>query len=161
MSKRKWMVGSVLAGTLVAASAVGLVQAHGFEGCRYGRGPEAAMFGLPGGHGDRILHEIDRLGLSDEQREQAWAVNDEQRAAARKLRWELREGLQGLRDSALNEAYDPAQVQALAKAQADLMARLIVLRAEGFHRLYALLTPEQQAQLKEWREKRPEHTERF
>jgi Spy/CpxP family protein refolding chaperone len=90
-----------------------------------------------------MLHMLERLEVTDEQREKIWAVMDKNRRA---LRQAMRAG-----------PYDAALVRQLADRQGQLKADMIVLGAQGRQEIRALLTPEQQERFKEMKKHRRGH----
>ena len=129
-------------------------------GPAFGYGPKPAMVGhrhggrFFGGGPEHIERMAERLGLNQEQREAIRTVVDEARPKFRSIRDSLSEGRTQLHDIAFSGNYDEGQARTLADAQAARMADLIVLRTEVMSRAYAILTPEQQEQLKARMEQR-------
>lgn len=99
--------------------------------------PHAAM---------RMLQGLD---LSDSQKAQIKALLDAQREQSRKDMQQMRQERRALHTIALSDHYDASAVAAeadkLAHAEADMAQQM----TETMHKIYALLTPEQQARLKE------------
>ena len=89
-----------------------------------------------------------RLDLSEEQRAQVEQIVTERRTATQKGTGG--ENHKALQELAISTVYDPQRVQ----VQARLHAERIVARTETFHRVYQVLTPEQQAKLAELRSAR-------
>jgi Spy/CpxP family protein refolding chaperone len=156
MKRRNLLTGAVLGVSLFGLAAVGTVIARPHGGvCDFGLGASAAALGGDWGHGGHRLHRLLRgLDLTEAQRDQVFQIMHQQMPAAREKMKALREGRQALRDAAMGQAYDAQQVRALADAQAKHLSDLIVMRTETFNKVYALLTPEQQAKVAEWKEQR-------
>ena len=103
------------------------------------------------GHGDRFLRGLD---LSDEQRDRIFEIRH---AAAPKMREQakvLRESRGEFATLALSADYDEAKVRALADRNAQAMSEMAQLRARSLNEIYTVLTPEQQAKLKERQSRR-------
>lgn len=164
MNKRNLIIAGTLATGLVAAAAAGAVNAYGRGGFGPGAGGPAGMacdglgfggpdFAGPGRGGMGRLHGLMRgLDLTDDQRDKIFDIMYAQVPAARDKMKELRKGHDALHAATTAQAYDAAKVRELANAQAKLMADLIVTRTETFNKAYALLTPEQQKKVAEFKE---------
>ena len=148
------VIGSLLAGTVLAASSVGIANARPDRDCAQRDGVEPmALHKQAKGKApfERMLRGLD---LSAEQRAQVEQIVAERRTATQNARGAGRENHKALHELATSTAYDPQRAQALADAQARLHADRIVARTETFHRVYQVLTPEQQAKLAELRSAR-------
>lgn len=159
MSK-KAVVSTLVAGLLVALVAVGSVSAFQ-RGGGCGMGPmgkhAAAGYGMPMGMGDRMmpmLRMMEKLNVTDEQRDKIWAVMDKNRSAVREHITEMMQNRKALRAVVEAEPFDATLVRKLADSQGRAKADMIVLRARGRQEIKALLTPEQQAQFKALQERR-------
>ena len=135
MKKRNWVIGSVLAGTLLTA---GVVYAGG--GCG---GPGSGHGGSEGGRGGDMKHLVERLDLNKEQRQSVWKIMDEQRDKMRDKRGDMFDIHKALREAATADNYDAAKVRQLADSKAKLMADMLVERTETMNRIRKLLTAEQ------------------
>ncbi|MGE5205367.1 MAG: Spy/CpxP family protein refolding chaperone, partial [Chlamydiota bacterium] len=60
-----------------------------------------------------------------------------------------------------NGQFDQAQVQAIANQQGQTLANLIVARQELQSKIYALLTPDQQAKFNQMQQRRLEHMQKW
>jgi Spy/CpxP family protein refolding chaperone len=91
------------------------------------------------------MHRMERvateLQLTDAQKEFARTLFQENRAAARPIAQELRQGRQQM--AAAVKANNEAEITRLANQQAQLTAQLNALRAKSMAKFYAQLTPEQ------------------
>lgn len=107
-------------------------------------------------HGEkRGLHGIfKKLNLSEQQRDQLFEIRHSQRPALREKMKELRKSRGALRELALAETYDAAQVKKAADEQARIQADLTMMRTETMHKMMEILTPEQKQQLAELRSQR-------
>jgi len=156
MKKRNVFLSSILAVAVLGLLAAGVGNARPYgerDHERHHSGGE--HHGMQRG-GD-LRHLLKRLDLSEEQRDQIFELKHAQRPAMRDKVKELRQGRSALRAAAMAKDYDARQVRQLADAQAKLIADLMVMRTETFHRIYGLLTPEQQQKLAEWKDKRRGH----
>ena len=144
-----------LAVALVAVP--GLIFAQGFSGGP-GRGGPGGMHGP--GNLDFLLGFVgDVIGLSDEQRAQIEAILDEGRPAIQELREQAREAGQQFRDSQQPGQFDEDAVRAFAGTQAQLRTDIMVETMRLKSQVFSVLTPEQQTQLQEMRERRQERCE--
>ncbi len=114
--------------------------------------------GMRGGFGGRFA---EKLNLTDAQKEQMKQIAARYRESARALREQRREGRERdgfgqLTDGTFNEA----AVRAAAQARANARVEREVMHARMMSEMFALLTPEQKAQLaaerQQWEQKRQE-----
>lgn len=107
-----------------------------------------------GGPMGRIKHMIHHLDLSDEQRDQVYAVMDEARPKFRGLMDEMREQRKSFRDLAIADEFDPKDAEAAAEAQSELMKQMMLTGAQVKADIFEILTPEQREEVKERMQKR-------
>ncbi len=119
-------------GPQAEAGAIGCRQQ---AGCRQG--------GDPAQHVERMAAE---LGLSDSQRQQIEAIMTAQQEQDAPLIEKIAAGKLQLWETTRTGAMDEAAVAELAAAQAKLMSEMMVSRLRVKSQIFALLTPEQQAQ---------------
>lgn len=86
------------------------------------------------------------LNLSDAQKEQAKAIFSASREANRALEQQMRDARQALNTAVKNGATD-AQIDQLAVPIGPLSSQLAAAQAKTFAKFYAILTPEQKAQV--------------
>jgi protein CpxP len=102
----------------------------------------------------RMMHALKEVGVTDAQKEQIRGIMREQRPQLQPLRKQMVQERRALRDvvqtSPLNESAIRTQAARVAQVQADLA----VQRAQVASRVRAVLTPEQQAKLKEMQAQR-------
>lgn len=149
------ILGSLLAGTLIAAAATGIAQARPDGDCMM-KGGHMERMAWHKGHKDGAPfgHMLNRLDLNEAQQAEVKRIMEESRDAALQQRQVMRDNRKALHELATTNAYDPSRVRTLADAQAQLQADMIVARAETMHRVHQVLTPEQQAQWNTLREQR-------
>lgn len=136
MKKRNWIIGSVLAGTLLTA---GAVYAGGGCGGGSGFGPG----GFEGGRGGNMMHMVEQLDLTKEQRQAIWKIMDEQRDKMRNKRDDMFDLHKALREAATTDNYDATKVRQLADTKAKMMSDMIVERTETMNRIRKVLDAEQ------------------
>lgn len=145
---------TIAAAALTAATLfAGTAQAAPPAGCDgSGMGPRAAGFHHGGPKGlaalERIEAKLERLDLSDEQREQVRGVIDAARPEFRKIADGLRANRKEMRGAMHSETFDEQAVRRIADRQGDLVADMIVLRGKVKSQVSALLTEEQRQQLR-------------
>jgi Spy/CpxP family protein refolding chaperone len=150
---------AVVAVVLVLAAASPVLAQWGHGGRGWGRGDG---FGMRGGGdaGPGFLGMLDRmgerLGITAEQRAQIESIVEESRPAIRELRQEIREARQEHRGICADGSFDEAAVRAFAEAQGQRHADLMVAKARKRSRVMAVLTAEQQHQLRDLCESRRE-----
>jgi len=93
-----------------------------------------------------------KLNLTDEQKTQMKAIMEKEHPAMKPLFQQQHQIDQQLRQYVEGQ-FDEAKVQALAAQKAQIQAQLTVAETRVHNQLYALLTPEQQSQLKEMESK--------
>ena len=133
---------AALAAVSTLALAVPSVQAH------QGQGPRGEMRGEGGG---RLFRGLD---LTQEQRDQARKIFQEQAPAMRDRMEAAHKARQELRAMSLSPNFDSNRARELAEAAAKAQAEAAVIRAEGMSKMFALLTPDQRAKLEERRQHR-------
>jgi len=101
-----------------------------------------------GREGHQIAFYAKTLGISDEQKAQMKAVMQKERATMKPLMRQVHQMDQQLQQYA-EGAYDAAKVQSLVAQQAQTLVQLKVEETRIHNELYQLLTPDQQAKLKE------------
>jgi Spy/CpxP family protein refolding chaperone len=84
-----------------------------------------------------------KLNLTDAQKAQAKTINQQAKTAAEPLREQLQQNRQSL--AAAVKSNDAAQIQSLSAAQGALQGQILAIRATARAKLYAILTPDQQA----------------
>lgn len=156
MKKRNIVLTTVLAGSVLTLAATGVVTANPRGDCGHGfAAPHGAMFHGGGRHGHGMGLLTRRLNLTQAQRDKIFQIRYAAQPTVRDKMKELRQARLALRDAAMSDTYDAGQVHKLAQAQANVMADLIAMRTETRNRIYHVLTPEQQAQVKQWQQNGP------
>lgn len=141
MKKRNWIIGSILAGTIGIA---GVAHACGGPGGHF-----------RGGHsGDRMMHVMQTLDLTKEQREAIRNIKNESRDQMEVKRDEMFEIRKALHEQGSAETYDAAKVRQLADAKAKIMADMTVQRIKTMHQIRKELTAEQLEELDEIKDRR-------
>lgn len=103
---------------------------------------------MPGGE-DAMPHFIHRLNLDEAQQDVVFKIVHEQAPAMREKRKALHQAQKALREMTMSPQYDDAKAKKLAESIADQTGMIALLKAQNFNRIYALLTNEQQEQLKQ------------
>jgi Spy/CpxP family protein refolding chaperone len=106
---------------------------------------------------------LEKLNLTDAQKEQVRSIMSEERAKMKPLKDKLKEGRKEMRAATKDGAFDEAQVRSIAGKQASTITEMIVIRQRIKTRIYKILTPEQRAQAQQlreaWKEKHKEQME--
>lgn len=130
-SFRHFIAGAVLAvGALTTVAAA----AHGFRG-----GPSGDLQG-------RIDHMARELNLTDGQTTRIKAIADADAPKLKALRDQIREHRQSLRDK-LKSGFDEATAREESEAIGKLVSQAAFLGSQMKSEMYAVLTPEQKAEL--------------
>ncbi len=119
---------------------------HGHQRGHVGFGP--GMGGMQGGEhlSGRMLRGLD---LTDEQRDRVFAIQHANAPAMRDQAKVLRGARSEFAKLALSGEYDEAKVKEIADRNAQAISAMAQLRAKSMNEIYRVLTPEQQAQVKE------------
>jgi protein CpxP len=156
MKKRNIVLTTVLAGSVLTLAATGIVTAGPRGDCGHGFAtPRSAMFHGGGRHGHDMGLLARGLDLTQAQRDKIFQIRYDARPAMRDKMKQLRQARLALRDAATSDTYNAEQVHKLAQTQANVMTDLIAMRTETRNRIYHVLTPEQQAQVKQWQQNGP------
>ncbi len=147
-------IGAVLIAIVLVAIGTVFVFAQKADGDhgRFGHGHHHGGFG----------HFAEKLNLTDAQKTQFKQIRDTSKTTVQPLVANLKSIHQQLEAATANGKFDEAQVQNLAAQQANIMAQLTVEKERVKSQMYAVLTPEQQAQAKALKEQMKEKfKERF
>lgn len=146
---RKRILGALAAVTLtvvVAATAAALIG-----------GPLHAQrrgFGGPGVRGGTL--PLWTVELTDGQQAQVEQIREAAREAAASVRDEMREARQALGEAVRAGVVDESRIRSLAARVASFEADALVRQAHAYADTWEILTPEQQDQVREMRERRSE-----
>ena len=161
-NSKKIIGGLALAGTMMLTGIVGFAQqatiqtpgAQQHE--RHGRGGKD-MRGMRGGFLGRFAQN---LNLTDAQKEQMQQIAARHRESTKALRQQTHEKRGGDFGALNGGAFDEATVRAAAQARANAHVEMEVAHARMMSEMYAVLTPEQKAQIatqrQQWEQKRQE-----
>lgn len=139
MKKRNLIISTVLATSILSVGAIGVASACG--------GPGGGFGGK--GHGNKMMHVVEKLDLSKEQRTSIWKIMDQQKDTMRANREEMYSIHTALRDAAGSDNYDEDKVRELANKKASMMSDMIVQRTQSMNQIQKLLTQEQQVKFNE------------
>lgn len=140
----------LLLATCIAASLPLAAHAMGpSASCGGAAGHEEPGFGGPEGHGAPPF--LGKLKLTEAQRDQLFKNMHEQAPLMREKFKEARKAREALRSLTFSSQYDETKVAALAESEAQAMAELAKMRANGAHQMYQLLTPEQRKQMEDFK----------
>jgi len=92
-----------------------------------------------------------KLDLTADQKTQIKTILQQARTAALPVRTQMQQNRQAL--TAAVKANNTAQIQTLAAAQGSLQGQIVAIRTGAEAKLYALLTPDQQASYTQMQEK--------
>lgn len=130
----------------VAAAAL-LITGTIFVFAQKSRNHEHKGFG-PGGYGHAAMF-LRGLDLSVEQKAKVKDILDSSKTTVEPLMEQMRANHETLRSLGIADRFDQAQVEAIAAAQSNVMAQLIVEREKTKAQIFAILTDEQKAKAAE------------
>jgi Spy/CpxP family protein refolding chaperone len=148
---------AIAAAVVIAAPGAVLAQGPPGGGGAWGHGPHGGGFdGGPGdglGIFDRMLPRLaDSLGLTDDQLTRIQTILDDARPEIEDLAAQLRAGREAYREAHDDPAsFDEGAFRSHAAEQAQIRIDLMVLTHSTRAKAFAVLTPEQLAQLEEMR----------
>ena len=99
-----------------------------------------------------LLHLGEELGLSDQQKTEITAILEAARPQMEELRDRLQEGREQWRENFDPASFDEEEARNFAESQAAIHAELMVLGMKTRAQVFAVLTPEQQEQMRSFRE---------
>ena len=108
----------------------------------------------PGMMGDYGLGQISRLDLSDQQRDQINKLSDQLRRKHWDIMGKMMDERSKLRDLYAEDKPDAEKVGAVYDEIAKLQKEMVQTRIETGNKIQDVLTPQQQEQLKTWRQGR-------
>lgn len=146
---------NTIALALALSAAVSHAHAHGACPGMMGNGQGPGMGpGMVGnGHGPGMMGAMSQLGnlnLSDEQRSQITQIQDQVRKQHMDLMGRMREEATKLQNMMAAESPDPTAVGKQQMRVADIHRQMLESDIAGRNRIYALLTPEQIQQLRNY-----------
>ncbi len=150
MTRKRIVIGLAALLLVVGAAAVG--QSLAANGRHWRRGDFLNR---------RIAHLTRALDLTDAQQQQVKSLVDAQRPALKGLMQQMASQRAQMLAATQNGQFDPAKVQAIASQQGQTLANLIVARQELQSKIYALLTPDQQAKFNQMQQRRLEHMQKW
>jgi periplasmic protein CpxP/Spy len=155
---KKIVSGLVLAGTLALTGIVGFAQqetgqeqGRGNRAERHWREGDKGRHGMRGGFGGRFF---EKLNLTDAQKAQVEQIAARYRESGKALRQQNRENRGGEFDAFKDGAFNESAFRAAAQARANARVEMEVQHARMMSEIYAVLTPEQKAQLAAERQQR-------
>jgi len=155
MKPNKLLIGSIFA---TAVTALGAGAAYAAPG------PQCTGFGASGPGAHHMMRTNDRgaaprhfrlLDLTQAQRNSIFDIKYQSMPTMRQHYQQMRDTRLALREASAGANYDAAKVRSLADKLGKLQADIAALRAADQHKIYAVLTPQQQAQLQKMRNLRP------
>ncbi|HZS46662.1 MAG TPA: Spy/CpxP family protein refolding chaperone [Blastocatellia bacterium] len=154
MSKR--VIGYISGFALVIALVFGVVLAQNGQSNNPQQHPGKAGKGRFGKGHRGMGMAFRQLNLTDQQKAQIKDIFQNQRASNKPLFDQLKTERQALRAASTSANFNEDAVRTAAQNLAKTRADLMVARVETMRKAYAVLTPDQQAKLKELRAERVE-----
>ena len=155
MKPNKLLIGSIFATAVTALGAGGAYAAPG---------PQCTGFAQAGPGAHHMMRTNDRgaaprhfrqLNLTQAQRNSIFDIKYKSMPTMRQHYQQMRDTRLALREASAGANYDAAKVRSLADKLGKLQADAAALRAADQHRIFAVLTPQQQTQLQKMRDMRP------
>lgn len=158
---KKIMGGLALAGSLLLTGVVGFAQQEAQQGQngkerteRHWRGGDKEGRGEERGMRDGFRGPFERLNLTDAQKTQMQQIAARYHESAKAFREKNRGERGGEFDAFKDGTFNEAAVRAAAQARANARVEMEVMRARMMSEMFAILTPEQKAQLAAERQQR-------
>lgn len=152
---KKIMGGIALASAMALTGIIGFAQQQTIQGPggkdKAGRHQQREGRGMKDGFAGRFA---EKLNLTDAQKEQMKQISARYRESNKALHEQMRAAGRGEFDSFGGGAFNEAAVRAAAQARANVRVEMEVSRARMMSEMYAVLTPEQKAQLAAERQQR-------
>jgi Spy/CpxP family protein refolding chaperone len=153
MSKgKRWLAVAALAGGIIAAG-IGISQAEPMSGAPFcghhhggmGMGMGGPMFGM----------HFHGIKLTEQQKDQLFKLAHDMEPTFYQKMKALRQSRESLREAESFANYQPQRVRQLLDTQAKQHAELEALHSELKHKMFAVLTPDQQKQVIEHEKQHP------
>ncbi len=144
---KKFTIGFLVFALVAVSTVFAIAQKGSGAGWKGGRG-----FGHRGGFG----RMAEKLNLTDAQKTQVKQISEASRAKVKPLMETMRANHQKLDEATANGQFDEAKVTAIAQEQAQTSAQLTVEKERVKAQIFQILTPEQQAQAKAFKEQKEE-----
>jgi protein CpxP len=139
MKTKFWSVAVALLALVLCGTAV-------ISSAQQNQNGEGSAQGWGGHHHSRMAWMAKELNLTDAQKAQIKTIMQSQRATVRPLIQQLEENRQGELTATAGGAFDQAKVQALATQRSQIMAQLMVQKAQVRSQIYnTVLTADQKA----------------
>lgn len=154
-NRTKTILIPLLSVSLLGAATASHAYGGGCDNRGGGKGAYGQKFsdmGRPGG-GMKVERMARRLNLTDKQQDQVKAIIEASRNEHEALHEKMQNNREALREAMSSD--NTASVRSLADQKGDLMADLTVLRAKDRSQIKAVLTPEQQEDFADMKDRRP------
>lgn len=153
LTRTKKVIGGIaIAGALAVTGIVGFAQQNATKEQGSKQGVE--RHGGPGHRGHDGMERgpfggrfAEKLNLTDAQKEQMKQITTRFHESTKALREKSQDGRQGMFDMLNGGTFDEAAVRAAAQARANNHVEMEVARARMMSEMFAILTPEQKAQV--------------
>ncbi|MGE0388171.1 MAG: Spy/CpxP family protein refolding chaperone [Gammaproteobacteria bacterium] len=124
-------------------------------------GQDGADFLADGPEGGMLMHMVQSLDLTREQRDRIGVITDAARPKMRSIMFDMMDQRKALHDAARAEQFDEAAIRKLADAHGRSMSEMIVLKARTRSQVDAVLTAEQRQKLAQSRDGMRKHHRRM
>lgn len=145
MKKRNVVISSILAGSILTISAVGLTHACSGADGRHSGGMQ---------RGDKMMHMMKKLDLTEKQEKTISAIKDKQHEQMNVNKEAMKTIRKALHEQAKSNDFNESKVTELANAKAKIMVDMTIKRMETMNRIRKELTPEQIAKMDSFKERR-------
>jgi Spy/CpxP family protein refolding chaperone len=148
MKTKFWSVAVALLALVLCGTAV-------ISSAQQNQNDEGSAQGWGGHHHSRMAWMAKELNLTDAQKAQIKTIMQLQRATVRPLMLQLEQNRQAELTATTGGAFDQAKVQALATQRSQIMAQLMVQKAQVRSQIYnTVLTADQKAQADQMQQKK-------
>lgn len=152
MKPSKFIIASIFASAVTALGTGAAYAAPGFQCSGFDhRGPERHHMLRTRDMGAVPPH-FHRLGLTQAQRNSIFDIKYKSMPTLRHYYQQLRATRNALHQLSSSSGYDATKMRSLADQLGKLRADIAAQRSSDFHKIFAVLTPQQQAQFKQMRQ---------
>jgi protein CpxP len=136
MKKHYKIIAILLAGSLLTVGGLQAKSHHDEQQC-----------------GDKMMHMMKKLDLTDAQHDAIKAIKDTQHANKMAHKEQIKPIREAMKQQVMSDNFDISEVSKLAHQKALLVESMTISKAQSMHNIHQQLTPEQRAKMMELKAK--------